>query len=132
MPPKEVVKPRAFNPIASPRTSLGVPMPSSSSNFVPLFVPLPAPDHAIPWSPNILNAVQRLSTIYSNARTVLSQEADASRLKLHYDLIRDEAVPLLEALEREGIPDNWITENSQMVGQLALKIARAESTSRNQ
>ncbi|KAK1220201.1 hypothetical protein PQX77_017052 [Marasmius sp. AFHP31] len=106
-------------------------MPSSGSNLVPPFVPLPAPNHAIPWSPNVLNAVQRLSTIYSNARAVLGQEVDASRLKLYYDLIRDEAVPLLEALEREGIPDDWITETSGLVGQLALKIARAESTSRN-
>ncbi|KAJ8086154.1 hypothetical protein PM082_004976 [Marasmius tenuissimus] len=106
-------------------------MPPSSSSSIPPFITLPVPDPGIPWSPNILNAAQRLTTIYNKARAVLGQESDSNRLKLYYDLIRDEAVLLLEALERESIPDGWITEGSQLFGRLASKIARAESTSRN-
>ncbi|KAL0056669.1 hypothetical protein AAF712_016725 [Marasmius tenuissimus] len=106
-------------------------MPPSSSSSIPPFITLPVPDPTIPWSPNILNAAQRLTTIYNNARAVLGQESDSNRLKLYYDLIRDEAIPLLEALERESVPEDWITEGSQLFGRLASKIARAESMSKN-
>ncbi|KAL0056980.1 hypothetical protein AAF712_016403 [Marasmius tenuissimus] len=66
------------------------------------FVPLPAPSANIPWSPNVLNAAQRLSAIFTKAVVVLGQEAEAGRLAIHKELIEHEARPLLEALEVEA------------------------------
>ncbi|KAL0573558.1 hypothetical protein V5O48_008391 [Marasmius crinis-equi] len=108
----------------------------TSLNDIPLFSTLPGPNPAdVPWSPNVLNAAERLSTIYNNARAALGQEADSSRLKLHYDLIEDEAILILEAMDsesmEENIPEDWIMENTKLFGLLATKLARAQHTSRN-
>ncbi|KAL0568312.1 hypothetical protein V5O48_013680 [Marasmius crinis-equi] len=104
-------------------------------NGIPPLNPLPVPDAAnTPWSPNVLSAVQRLSTIYGNACAVLGQEADSSRLKLHHDLIADEVIPILEAMDSqadEDIPEDWILETTRLFGRLASKLAHAQSTLKN-
>ncbi|KAJ8092358.1 hypothetical protein PM082_023813 [Marasmius tenuissimus] len=99
------------------------------------FVPLPAPSANIPWSPNVLNAAQRLSAIFTKAVVVLGQEAEAGRLAIHKELIEHEARPLLEALEveaaTEGIPKAWVHLNAERFARLAVQLARAHTTAKN-
>ncbi|KAJ8076991.1 hypothetical protein PM082_001414 [Marasmius tenuissimus] len=99
------------------------------------FEALPIPPGNIPWSPNILNATQQLSTIFTNAVSVLRQEAEAGRLAIHKEMIEHEALPLLEALEveamTEGIPEAWVHLNTERFARLAARLAKAHASAKN-
>ncbi|KAJ7436839.1 hypothetical protein FB451DRAFT_1453499, partial [Mycena latifolia] len=94
--------------------------------------PLPLPTDNLQWSPNVQQAYTYMTETFRHASKVLSQDADANRLRFHAELATQELVPILQALEthavEENIPLEWIFSCTEVVGSLIVDLCHAQET----
>lgn len=84
------------------------------------------PHSEMAWSHNIHIAQNILSTAYQLALQVLrSEDGDSLRLRHHSTRIVNSLVPILEALEREGLPEEWSRSCARAFGGLMLELETA-------
>lgn len=73
------------------------------------------------WSPNVHRAFNLLDRAYGRAFLVLQEgEQDAHRLHLHADKIMTRSFPILDALEHEGMPQDWVMETGGLLASIIL------------
>lgn len=80
------------------------------------------------WSPNVRNAHKILSEGYLHAIRILHQEdGDSVRLNLLCETIARDQLPLLVALEQEGIDADWLHGCAHALGILTRDLSIAAS-----
>jgi hypothetical protein len=91
--------------------------------------PLPD-DH--PWSPNIYHAYQIITDTFTNATNTLWEEADPIRIKYHIEMLTDDTIPILVALEsraqEERLPLPWLHSCVEIIGGLIVRLCHAYET----
>lgn len=81
------------------------------------------PPNAQPWTVNVLGAFDTLNTSYTHALNVLYQEgSDVVRYKLVSSNIVDRMLPILEHMETEGVPHDWIEQCARIFGPLVYEL----------
>lgn len=84
------------------------------------------------WSPNVHNAYQYMTKMFHHASKVLTEDADASRLRFHVETATQELVPILQAFEKhaaeEQIPMSWVLSCTEVVGNLIVDLCQAQET----
>ena len=81
------------------------------------------------WSYDVELARTILVDSYLSAHRVLCQE-DGDKFRLHYhsDRISKELVPILQALESEGLPQGWVSRSAEVLGGLLVDLERAAAS----
>jgi hypothetical protein len=96
----------------------------------PMAPPEPLPDdlpelppNAQPWSVIVLGAFDVLSIAYTHALKVLYQEgSNVVRYQLVSSNIVDRMLPILEHMETEGMPCEWIEQCARIFGPLVYEL----------
>lgn len=111
---------------------------SSSTSFVDAagMIPqtLPVLPGFVQCSPNILLAHDTLNNIYRQAlRLVNQEETDPLQLTFHLNVIKDDAVPLLEAMEYSSLElSEWTRQVATQLGQLFRALSNYRDNIQNQ
>lgn len=91
--------------------------------------PLPVTD--TPLSSNVYNVANVLQDMYRTANAVLSHaRPDVHRLQFHQDILVNDALPLLLALEEsaddEGLPRLWLEDCVSSFSDLLIQLCEIE------
>lgn len=102
-----------------------------ASTIAQMLPPLPRTTENLP---NILRAHDTLSDIYRHAVRLFNQEeADVLQLAFHLNAIRNDAVPLLQAIERSTSGLNgWLTQVATQLGHLFRALSNYQDSIQNQ
>ncbi|KAF8573023.1 hypothetical protein K439DRAFT_1625354 [Ramaria rubella] len=96
-------------------------MPTMLPDTLPLL-----PEGTPTWSHNVSVAYGILSRGYNFAHQILlSEDGDPLRLRHHAARIADNFVPILAALEAEGLPRSWLEVCAEAMGGLMVELEAA-------
>lgn len=83
----------------------------------------PLPPNPLPWTANVVTARQVLSSAFVRALAALREEdSDAVRYKLLSSNIVDNLIPVLENMEGDGAPRDWVEACAHILGPLVYEL----------
>jgi hypothetical protein len=96
------------------------------ANFTPLL------DHFIA-NHTVTRAVQYIRQTYQNSFCLLNQEdRDPLHIQFHCDQLQECIFPLFIALSDEGIPVEWLTQGTHILGRIFQELEIAANSAQNE
>jgi hypothetical protein len=78
------------------------------------------------WPADVYIAYQRIETAFTHGSTLLHQEdGEPLRLNLASEKLVNDAVPILEQLERQGVPSEFTHACAHAIGPLVCELKMA-------
>ncbi|KAJ7701689.1 hypothetical protein B0H16DRAFT_1617441, partial [Mycena metata] len=83
----------------------------------------PLPLNPSPWTANVIAAYGVLDSAFTRALDALRQEdSDAVRYRLLSSNVTDNLVPVLDNMESEGVPRDWVISCAEILGPLVYEL----------
>ncbi|KZT21001.1 hypothetical protein NEOLEDRAFT_1182072 [Neolentinus lepideus HHB14362 ss-1] len=88
--------------------------------------PLPLALEGEEWSCNIQNGYNVLCELYEKSRRiVLQDDVDPVQLKLLSEKVFNDSLPILEGMEQDGVPTDWVHTCAHTFGPLIYELEMA-------